>query len=84
MQEEIFELVSKEYTIVFERIYQSCIEKHKKTASPISESAIAEYEKKAQLIAIKEAMIAGRKLFPKPSLRYGLIFIKHTCIVNQV
>lgn len=70
MQEEIFELVSKEYTIVFERIYQSCIEKHKKTASPISESAIAEYEKKAQLIAIKEAMIAGRKLFPQaiPSL----------------
>ncbi len=64
MEIEILEYCKKRYNKVFENTYKKLVEKAKKRTIKISDQKLDEYEKFAQLEAIKVSMIDGRKLYP--------------------
>lgn len=64
MEEKILEYCKNKYNDVFTKIYKELVNTAKKRSAIIPEKKLDEYEKTAQLEAIKVSMVEGRKLYP--------------------
>lgn len=64
MEDKIFEYCKVTYGVIFKKTYKGLLAKAKKSSAKISDSKLEEFEKIAQLQAIKDTMVEGRKLYP--------------------
>jgi len=64
MEDELLDYSKKEYNKVFKKTYNDLLANAQKRFGKITDSQIGEFEKVAQLEAIKVTMVKGRKLYP--------------------
>lgn len=64
MEDELLDYSKKEYNKVFKKTYNELLANAQKRFGKITDSQIGEFEKVAQLEAIKVTMVKGRKLYP--------------------
>lgn len=64
MEDKILDYCKNKYNIIFNETYKELIAKAKTRSGNIPDSKMEEFEKTAQLEAIKVTMVEGRKLYP--------------------
>ena len=63
MEDKILDFCQNKYNTVFNKTFKDLIAKAKKHSGNVSDSKMDDFEKSAQLEAIKVTMVEGRKLY---------------------